>query len=491
MMAELMVEPYAPSLIESMRSVGYSLETAVADLIDNSISAGSRTISIRYSPHDNPYVAILDDGVGMQPDELTRAMRHGSSNPWDERAANDLGRFGLGLKTASLSQCRKLTVISFKEGYLSARCWDLDLIAEREKWVLYVPEPEEIEELPHVDDLKRNGHGTIVLWQQLDRIVAGQANIRRALAEKMDLVREHLALVFHRYLAGEPGLSKIAILLNENPLSPFDPFLTWHTATIPIQEEPITVESNVVLIKPYILPHISKLSPDELRKAGGEEGLRRNQGFYIYRNRRLIIWGTWFRITRQEELSKLARVRVDIPNSLDHLWTLDIKKSAAHPPEEVKQNLRRIVDRIVGTSRRVYTYRGRKTTNDKLIHSWSRVEGREGISYVVNREHPVIEAFSDKLDGQGKRMLELLLDTIERTFPADALYADMASDRPRCCEDENIQENFRELALCLLNAADAIEGGKDRLLTSLVTLDPFCQYPEITESIIKELTGAN
>lgn len=490
-MAELIVEPYAPSLIESMRSVGYSLETAVADLIDNSISAGARKILIRYSPHDDPYVAILDDGSGMAPDELTRAMRHGSSNPWDIRAATDLGRFGLGLKTASLSQCRKMTVISFKEGYLSARSWDLDLIAEREQWVLYVPEPEEIEKLPLVDDLKCKGHGTIVLWQQLDRIVAGQPNIKRALAEKMDLVREHLALVFHRYLTGEPGLGKIEILMNENPLSSFDPFLTWHSATIPLQEEAILIENHAVMIKPFILPHISKLSPDELRKAGGEEGLRRNQGFYIYRNRRLIIWGTWFRITRQEELSKLARVRVDIPNTLDHLWTLDIKKSAAHPPEEVKQNLRRIVDRIVGTSRRVYTYRGRTTTSDKLIHSWSRVEGREGISYVVNREHPVVTAFSARLDDDGKRMLELLLDTIERTFPADALYADMASDRPRCCEEDNLQEKFKELALCLLTAADTIDGGKARLLTCLVSLDPFCQYPEITESIIKELSDAN
>lgn len=486
-MAELLVEPYAPSLIESMRSVGYSLETAIADLLDNSISAGAKNISIRYSPHDDPYVAILDDGHGMQPDQLTSAMRHGSSNPWDVRDRGDLGRFGLGLKTASLSQCRKLTVVSLSKGRLSARSWDLDLISEREQWVLYVPEPDEIERLPLVQDLMRSGHGTIVLWQQLDRIVAGQSNIRSALAEKMDLVREHLSLVFHRYLSGEPGLGRVQVLMNHNSVLPFDPFLTWHSATIPIQEESIVVENQSILIKPYILPHISKLTPDDLRKAGGEEGLRRNQGFYIYRNRRLIIWGTWFRITRQQELSKLARVRVDIPNCLDHLWTLDIKKSAAHPPEEVKQNLRRIVDRIVGTSRRVYTFRGRATRDGRLIHSWNRIEGRGGISYVVNRDHPAVTALTGKLDLSAKRLLELLLDTIERTFPADALYADMASDLPTWCDDENIRNTLKELALSLLSAAEALDGGRDRLLASLPLLDPFCEYPDITTSILEEL----
>ncbi len=490
-MAELTVAPYAPSLIESMRSVGYSLESAIADLIDNSISASAKKISIRYSPHEAPYVAILDDGFGMKPDELTKAMRHGSRNPWDVRAVNDLGRFGLGLKTASLSQCRKLTVISLKDGELSARCWDLDLIAERENWILYVPEAEEIERYPLVSDLLRQGRGTVILWEQLDRLVAGEPNLHRALAEKMDLVREHLALVFHRYLAGEPGLSKIEIRLNENQVAPFDPFLSWHSAIQPLQEEPIIIENHTVLVKPYILPHISKLSPDELRQAGGEEGLRRNQGFYIYRNHRLIIWGTWFRLTRQAELSKLARVKVDIPNTLDHLWTLDIKKSAAHPPDEVRQNLRRIVDKIVGTSRRVYTFRGRATKSDRLIHSWSRIEGRDGISYVVNREHPVIGAFMEKLDVGGRRMLELLLDTVERTFPSDALYADMASDRPRYFEDENLMEKFRDLALCLLSTAESIDGGRERILSSLASLDPFCQYPDITASIIKELKGAD
>lgn len=490
-MAELKVAPYAPALIESMRSVGYSLQSAIADIIDNSISAGAKRVSVRYSPHDEPYVAILDDGSGIEPDQLTQAMRHGSRDPWGIRAESDLGRFGLGLKTASLSQCRKLTVISLKDHNLSARCWDIDLIVQREDWILYVPEPDEIEHLPLIKELRSQGHGTLVIWQQLDRLCAGESSIDRALPEKMDAVREHLALVFHRYLTGEAGLNKIEIRLNENPVISSDPFLSLHKATQQLQDEYIEVENHVVLIKPYILPHISKLTHADIRNAGGEEGLRCYQGFYIYRNRRLITWGTWFRLTRQEELSKLARVRVDIPSALDHLWTIDIKKSTAHPPEEVRQNLRRIIDKIVGTSRRVYTYRGRTTNNDKLVHSWTRMEGRDGISYIVNRSHPAVAAFTDRLGTDDRKLFELVLETLERTFPADALYADMASDRPRVYMEENLKGKFMELAQCLLKAADTIDGGRARLLASLNYLEPFCQYLEITESIIKELSNAD
>ncbi len=487
-MSELVVAPYAPALIESLRSTGYSLESAIADIIDNSISAGAKRISVRYSPHDDPYIAILDDGNGMMPNELTEAMRHGSRNPGEARAENDLGRFGLGLKTASLSQCRRLTVVSLKEGQLSARCWDIDLISERADWVLNIMEDSDIEKLPLVESFKRQTQGTIVVWQKLDRVAAGERNIQYALSEKMDLVRQHLALVFHKYLSGESNQSKIEIRMNENRVDAFDPFFHGHPATQVLQEEQITVANHNVLIRAYILPHISKLSPEELRSAGGEEGLRHNQGFYVYRNHRLITWGTWFRLTKQAELSKLARVSVNIPNALDHLWTLDIKKSTAYPPDEVRQNLSRIIDKIVGTSHRVYTYRGRITRKDNLIHSWSRMEGREGISYIINREHPIIKALEEKLDVDNRKMFELFLDTIERTFPADALYADMASDRPKKIIEEGLKEKFTELVLYLLETADAVDGGRERILESLSCMEPFCQYPELTESIVKELS---
>ncbi len=142
-MKEIHLPPLAPTLIESLRAIGYLFETAIADLIDNSISAGSGKIEIQFRPFDNPYVAVIDDGCGMTSDELVQAMRHGCQHPVYERDWKDLGRFGLGMKTASLSQCRRLTVASIKNGDLSAGCWDIDIIDARKDWILITLSPEE------------------------------------------------------------------------------------------------------------------------------------------------------------------------------------------------------------------------------------------------------------------------------------------------------------------------------------------------------------
>jgi hypothetical protein len=475
--------------MESIRSIGYTLESAIADLIDNSITAGASIVNIRFSPYGQPYLAILDNGSGMSPEELTRAMRHGSKNPWDPRTESDLGRFGLGLKTASLSQCRRLTVVSLKDGILSARCWDLDIIIDEEEWVLLDLEYEEIIDLPLVSELELQESGTLVLWQYLDRISNGETSIEKALGDKMEQASEHLALVFHRYLSGEQGLTRLKLIINGHSLEAADPFLLSNRATEPLHEENVQIEGHSIKIKPFILPHISKLSPEELNSVGGEEGFRRNQGFYVYRNKRLIIWGTWFRLIKQEELTKLARVRVDIPNTLDHLWTIDVKKSTAHPPEVVRNNLRRIVARIADGSRRVYTFRGRKINSDKFIHLWERMQGRKGISYQINRNHPLVKIIFSKINDEEKNILKLLLSSLEANFPADALYADMASDHKIKTIDEEVEEDLRFLAEYLFGAASSIEGGREKMLEGLHLLEPFCQYPDFTKKIVREYSN--
>lgn len=483
--------PYAPSLVESIRSIGYTFESAIADLMDNSITAEATRVQIKFSPYGDPFIGLLDNGKGMGPDELTQAMRHGSRNPSDQRSPDDLGRFGLGLKTASLSQCRRLTVISLKENRFSARCWDLDVIAAEEEWMLVEFDQEEVIGLPLVRELISQGQGTLVIWQDLDRVRDGELSIERALGEKMDLTREHLSLVFHRYLGGEKGLKKLMIQINGHPIEPLDPFLSYHRATEALRDEYVAIEGETISIKPFILPHISKLTKDDLIRAGGADVLRRNQGFYIYRNKRLITWGTWFRLIRQEELTKLARVRVDIPNSLDYLWTIDVKKSTASPPEAVRQNLKRIVDRIADGSRRVYHFRGRRTQADNLVHSWDRIEGREGIWYRINRNHPMVKEMQSDLTKKQLKTVDLVLSTLERTFPVDVLYADMAADRKIATGDEtNIAETLRDLAKQLLETAATIDGGVSQMLSLLHILDPFCMYPEVTDDIIREFEHA-
>jgi hypothetical protein len=484
---EIYLPPSAPDLLESMRAIGYSFEAALADLIDNSIAADARAINVRFSVSGEPYVAIIDDGNGMSPAELTTAMRHGSTNPSQARDALDLGRFGLGLKTASLSQCRTLTVISLQDGALSARRWDLDHVANRNNWILLKIPEVQARALPHVNELIAQQHGTIVLWQQFDKLAAGGESVQNAIGEHMDLARDHLSLVFHRLL----GLRQepLTIALNMNPLRALDPFLTGHKATQPLPEEVFTVEGETVTVAPFILPHLSKLSTTELQVAGGEDGLRRNQGFYVYRNQRLITWGSWFRLVRQEELTKLARVRVDTTNRLDHLWRLDIKKSTAYPPAALRNGFRQIIERITESSRKVYTFRGRRAGNDKIIHAWDRTEVRGGVTYRINRDHPLVDAIRRLLPEHDNPLFDQLLQVLEGTLPFDAVYADMAAERRPTIDATSTddEQQLLDLAQRIISAIGDDDAAVRRFIASLPSTEPFAQLPNLTARIIKKL----
>jgi len=487
---ELHLPPLAPVLLESMRAIGYSFESALADIIDNSISADAKTVQIRFLPYGDPYVAVLDDGHGMPPEALVEAMRHGSKDPRLLRASSDLGRFGLGLKTASLSQCRRLTVVTKRDEIISARRWDLDLVEERQDWILTGIRDSELISMPHFSELRERDSGTLVLWQVFDRLAAGESSIETALGDRIDRARDHLSLVFHRYLssgtARKPGLS---ISINGNTLIPQDPFLTSNPATQALPEESFTIDGQRVSVAPYILPHISRLSAENLTLAGGEDGLRRNQGFYVYRNRRLINWGSWFRLIRQEEMTKLARVRVDVPNALDHLWTLDVKKSAAFPPEAVRNNLKITVERICEGSRRVYTFRGRRANSDDVVHLWDRSVVRGGVVYAINREHPLITALESLMSDSGLSLFQKFLQSTERTFPFDALYADMASERrPHLNEtDQGAREELYDLAVRLLDVIGRESEAAARFVRGIGSIEPFSRYPNDIEKLQEKL----
>jgi hypothetical protein len=471
-----------------MRALGYSFEAAIADLVDNSLSASASRIDIRFSPLDEPYVAILDDGTGMVPNSLTAAMRHGSRNPTLIREDDDLGRFGLGLKTASLSQCRRMTVVSLRDGLLSGRCWDLDHIAARQDWMLLQLGPHEIEQLPLLETLLKRGHGTLVLWQHFDRLGAGEYSVEQALGNRMDLLREHLSLVFHRFLAPGPGQAAVAISINNLPLRGLDPFLTRNKATqlLPAQDFPL--EGETVAVQAYILPHISRLTSSELELAGGEDGLRRNQGFYVYRNRRLISWGSWFRLVRQEELSKLARVQVDLSNRLDHLWKLDIKKSTTFPPEALRHGLKQIIGRITEGSRNVFVFRGKKASDNRIVHAWDRLIVREGVTYRINREHPLLVALA-KASSATRPLLEDVLILLERSIPLDAIYLDRASHiEPIFGEEENRTKEFESLALQILTSIGRDSEAAARFLSAIATIEPFNAEPELATQIARGLS---
>lgn len=474
--------PYAPTLMESTRAIGYSIEAAIADIIDNSIAAKASRVDIDFFPIGESYISILDNGLGMTRDELISAMQYGSRNPLEERDADDLGRYGLGMKTASLSQCRILTVLTKKDGVYSGAQWNLNHIQKTESWSLLLIQNEEAVNYPSYSKLKDYDNGTLIIWQDLDKFAVGESDMADAFSRKMGLIREHLSLVLHRYLSGEPGLKKLEIKMNGEGVEPQDPFLSKKSTQL-MDAETIIVRGQKVRVTPYILPHTSKLTQKELKALGGKDGLRKNQGFYVYRNKRLLVWGSWFRLMRQGDLSKLARVQVDIPNSLDDLWTLDIKKSTATPPEEVRKNLAIIVEKITEGSKRTWTYRGKKETSDSIIHVWNRMISRNGgIYYEINADHPMVDAI---LAGhpEMRPQIEAMLKQISLSLPLNSLYIDLTNDEKIANDsDEAISDIIGVIKSILENAPSEL---RNDLLESMIITEPFCNYSEEIETAKK------
>jgi len=472
-------------LIESMRDIGYSLETALADVIDNSITAGASKIHIRADTGARPRIGVIDNGCGMGWNDLMTAMRPGSRNPLEERTAADLGRFGLGLKTASFSQCRRLTVVTRRQSETHAAVWDLQHVADKDDWLVQVPD--DLTTIPWLNDLGETG--TLVVWEDLDRLVeksAGKPSMEH-IVSRIDDARSHIELVFHRFLSGEPGLPKVEFCLNNRPLEARDPFHSRHPATIRSPLETVKVGDHYVQIQAFTLPHHRKVTQEEWERLAGREGYLKNQGFYVYRERRLIIYGTWFGLARQTEMTKLARVRIDMPNGLDAEWKIDVKKASAQPPYLVKERLRRIIETIGATSKRVYTSRGHRQAADSRLPVWTRIQDKNLISYRINREHPVVSDFLSKLDGDLVSEFTRVLELSESTLPMDMFFADMGSTPDLIVENTTPDETLRHAVYT--TAAKLREAGitTEELTEMMQCAEPFKSNWERTRGILEDL----
>lgn len=480
-MKPINMPPDAPTLMWSTRAIGYTTPAAIADLIDNSIAAKADEIFIEFIPGDNAYVSILDNGNGMCESDLQLAMKYGSGNPLTERESTDLGRFGLGLKTASLSQCRRLTVASKKDNRISAYCWDLDHVMKIAKsWELLQLDDNEINDLPQIDELRTYNEGTLVVWNNLDRMCAGDEDREKGFLNRIQEVEEHISLTFHRYLRGENGLKKLTIYSNGIEVKAQDPFYIGKSDEMPSERIPVKYinalgedAEDVVTVTPYILPFSDSISQEELDELGGKDGLIKNQGFYIYRNKRLIVAANWFRLTRKTDLSKLCRVRVDMPSSLDELWTIDVKKSMAIPPEIVLRNLRRIVAPIVKAGKRKYTFRATNEKAENSMQVWVPQETRNGIIYSINKEYPIFIELEKQVSD--KRKLMVFMRLLEQNIPVNAIHTDFYDDKKYAFEDtdialKNVIQNIKDLL------SDIKPEDRKEAFNEIMSVNPFAEY---------------
>jgi hypothetical protein len=475
-------QPNPKSTINSYRSFGYNLSTAIADIVDNSISANAKKIDIDYKWNGkDSFISIIDNGNGMNLEELVIAMTPGSKDPDEVRNENDLGRFGMGLKTASFSQCKRLTVITKKLGYKTIkRCWDIDFINEVEEWVLL----DYISDSSFLDLLDKYDSGTVVLWENLDRIVGrAQKNnetVKNAFYEEMSRVKEHLSLVFHRFLEN----NKIQLSSNTHLIEPWNPFL-YNLITKPEMGLPAKIGDNVNVTY-YILPHMSRISPEEYEKSGGPLGWFNQQGFYIYRGDRLLVSGDWLGLEKKRDYSKLARIAVNFPNTGDFAWNLDIKKSTATPPIEIRRELSRIARAAIKKSAKVYNWRGQKSISDHqesigVEMLWNDKTNREGIKkYKINRKHPIIKQALE-LENSNK-IISKTLKLIENNIPLELILYNQNED-PSNHELEKISEipndDLIQLAIDLykINISNGIPDSlaKQQIMNSV----PFNLFPLI------------
>lgn len=486
--------PKADALMGSMRSMGYSFESAIADVIDNSISALCTFVRLFFptSPLDLKAVGILDDGNGMSKDVLFEAMRYGSSDSETERSDRDLGRFGLGMKAASLSQCRKLTVVSKCNGEFCGYTWDFNVIQRKKDWLVQEHTQEEIRVVPYFDELKKLEHGTLVVWQDFDVISkSNDGRIYDFLNERKESLNKYLGLIFHRYLS-EVGKNKLSIFINNGRVKFLDPFLESHPKTTCKKERTIDIKDSkgierLIRIKPYVLPYITDLTEKDKQLVGGVEDLRVKQGYYVYRNKRLIIWGTWFGMKPRGELTKNARVRVDIPNSLDDIWGINIMKQKAIIPKSIQNRMKKTVQDAMKISVSKQTHRGRKENVDDLDYIWDRMEGRDKTYYYqINRESKVFKMIKEKISEEDAIYVDMLVSEIEKNLPIQQLYIDKSNEAIFEEDDEHRFDEVFQLGITMVDLAKSIgTNTTDQIIEELMKSEPFCGCKNIKEALIK------
>lgn len=362
--------PSARRLLKSLRDMGYDFAQAVADVVDNSISAGATLVAVDLEfDGDDSWLRIADNGSGMDPAQLREAMRYGSERKYAE---DDLGKFGLGLKTASMSQCQCLSVasrVTKSRANIAAYAWDMAHIEKTNKWEILPIERNGLG--PAILNPLKDTTGTVVLWQRLDRILGyrhpyGEFARKRMLGMCRDL-ELHLGMVFEQFLNGKNRKQRLKILLNGNEVKPWDPFCQSEAKTKKLQPIKIQLEHEDIkgemLLEPFILPHQDDFSSrDAWKAAGGPADWNQQQGFYIYRAGRMIQSGGWSNLRAPDEHTKLARIKISFLPALDEAFKINVAKMRVQIPGQTREAVRDAVGPVVKLAREIYDKKSKNST---------------------------------------------------------------------------------------------------------------------------------
>lgn len=431
--------PRPKNEIKTLRKIGYTLETSIADILDNSIASGAKNIriDIPISDSEEPYISITDDGIGMTKKELISNMRLGCKDPDDEREPGDLGRFGSGMKTASFSQARKLVVISKAKGKeVNAAIWDIDRIIRKDKWILQVITGKELSQIKQIKINEKMESGTQILWLNIDKYNSlsgtSHGDIENELIKDINSIRRTIRVYFHRFLKvgqEDKDIDEINIFINnDEALEPLDPFMMSYKGYEFSGKQTIREKDGITTIQIHNVPHPDLLNNHELDEIGGVDSYNEKQGFYVYRDKRLMIEGDWLKTHASGILGNRARVQVDVPASMDHIWGTDVKKTKFNFPPKVITTLKSLAKNATKASKRDYKLRS-KTRKD-IDEYWEIIEDPKAnkTDYRVNGSNSDIKNIFSKIDPKNKELLAKFLSDLGKNLPLKHILFTMGSN---------------------------------------------------------------
>jgi hypothetical protein len=495
MNSRIKLEPHATSTINLMRYNGYSLVLAIADIVDNSlplsVKAKNVYINIVGDNLESLYVTIQDDGSGMDYEELKNAMHLSDKDLNSDRSKDDLGKFGLGLKSASFSQCADLVVLSKKNnGPIYGMQWDLNYVADYNDWSVNVLKDDLISSIQEKYSIPNREQGTVVLWRSCSYLLGGVTDDTKAqeyIASLIVDLQKKLSLIYHKYISR--GLK---LHINGVQLEAMDPFCIngpdGARSTVPFQET-ILLDGHEVKITGYLLPHSSKIGGKKREDRVSLDGdLMANQGLYFYRVDRLISWGSWHNLIKKSEANKLARVDISVGNNLDYMWDIEIKKSTFTIPYKLREQIKYLMNTVASKSNRVGTRRVEQPS--KPFALWKRVLNKDtkSLQYSVDEDHPILLDFINN-NNIDREIVSSLVKLIGSTFPVEDLKNDISQTTYKIGMVEDDVENrmlreamdFKDLkvkfenyyATMLENNVDGLEPEKLEKILSLIKKEWF------------------
>lgn len=461
--------PNPEYLIKSIAEQGYSLETAFADLIDNSVSAGAKEIEILSVNGENFTVFITDNGNGMDKDQLIKSLSIPSASVDNERDKNDLGRFGLGLKTASFSQTRELIVLSKKpdENKYRAFSWDVALLSKKKDWTLKELSDKEVNHFMQLYQKTANEHlskfenyipNTLIIWKGLYKYENYLEEENKAKALNSDLsdnVEEYLSVAFHRFI--DKGLK---IRLNNKIVSSFNPFPELESV-ITLQKRRGKIKESVVKFEGIVLPYAAIKESKEFINVWctPKKGLMDMEGIYIYRGDRLISYGGWHGIIKRSGKLQLGRMKIDIGNDIDNILKLNVAKSQIEIPFELKQEFHKGLEELQESAQREFYNVGMKDSGivgkeggKKSQTFFKKAYTGKGSLLYVNMQNPLLDFMMESFDDEQRKLFRIFIKNLNavfnknRNFEPDLIISE-DSDKLNLDEIETAISKLKELGM--------------------------------------------